>query len=122
MGPFGYELVLDVRGCDTSLFTEDEVRRFCAELCDDVIDMEREDFHVWASDAEDYEDSPAHLYGVSAVQFITTSSVVVHTLNKLGAAYVNIFSCKTFDMDAATHFVARFFRGNVVSRTDLVRH
>lgn len=120
MTPFGYELVLDLKDCDESMFTEDDVRRFCEELCD-LIDMQREDFHLWASNPDEYEDSPPHLYGVSAVQFITTSSIVIHTLNKLQAVYLNIFSCKYFDADEAAAFSARFFGGRIVSRTDVER-
>ena len=47
--------------------------------------------------------------GTSAVQFILTSSIVIHTLDLLGAVYLNIFSCKSFDSDAAARFSAAAF-------------
>ncbi len=35
--------------------------------------------------------------GTSAVQFILTSTIVIHTLDLMKSAYINIFSCKKFD-------------------------
>ncbi|MCH7720423.1 MAG: S-adenosylmethionine decarboxylase [Planctomycetes bacterium] len=110
--PYGYELTIDLHDCDQARFTKAGVRRFCEELCD-LIEMNREDFHIWASDPADYDKDPPHLHGISAVQFITTSSLVIHTLPKLRCAYVNVFSCKWFDEAAARVFVATFFKGTI---------
>lgn len=109
---YGYELILDLHECDVENFTPEGVERFCVELCE-LIDMNREDLHIWASDPADYDTDPPHLHGTSAVQFITTSSLVIHTLPKLRCAYVNIFSCKPFDASAADLFTSRFFDGRV---------
>ena len=49
---------------------------------------------------EDYSDVP-HLNGVSAMQFIETSTIVCHPLPMLNSVYVNIFSCKDFDVRSA---------------------
>ena len=109
---YGYELIIDLHDCGAENFTPDGIGRYSVEVCN-LIDMNREDFHVWASDPDDYETDPPHLHGTSAVQFITTSSLVIHTLPKLRAAYVNIFSCKVFDPVAALAFTADFFSGTV---------
>lgn len=110
--PYGYELIIDLHDCNTENFTPEGIRRYSVDLCK-LIDMNREDFHVWASDPADYETDPPHLHGTSAVQFITTSSLVIHTLPKLRAAYVNIFSCKPFDSVSALAFTAGYFSGAV---------
>jgi S-adenosylmethionine/arginine decarboxylase-like enzyme len=34
---------------------------------------------------------------------------VIHTLDLMKAAYVNIFSCKDFDTDEAAKFTAKWF-------------
>ena len=47
--------------------------------------------------------------GTSAVQFILTSTIVIHTLDLMEAAYVNVFSCKEFDADEAAQFTAKWF-------------
>jgi S-adenosylmethionine/arginine decarboxylase-like enzyme len=53
-----------------------------------------------------------HTKGTSAVQFILTSTIVVHTLEILEAAYVNIFSCKEFDEKKAEEITKEWFCAN----------
>ena len=77
----------------------------------EAINMEREDLHFWDYEGVPEEELPteAHLLGTSAVQFITTSTIVVHTLDLLGAVYVNIFSCKEFDEKVAERITKECF-------------
>lgn len=107
---YGQELILDLHGCAASRFTRSAIVRFCAELCE-LIDMERCDLHFWddvgVPEAERQSDPKTK--GTSAVQFILTSTIVIHTLDLMKAAYVNIFSCKEFDTDQAARFTARWF-------------
>ncbi len=108
--PYGFELILDLHGCDVGRFTRKSIEEYFVAVCN-AIGMEREDFHFW-----DYEGVPAeevsneaHLSGTSAVQFITTSNIVIHTLDKLKAAYVNIFSCKKYDKELAEKITKEWF-------------
>lgn len=123
--PYGHELVLDLASCDERTFDRQHIRAFLEELCE-RIGMEREDLHFWdyenASQEELHEarQNP-HTFGVSAVQFIITSSVVVHTLPLLGQCYVNVFSCREFDPNAATEVALRHFDAGQMSRTLLER-
>ena len=50
-----------------------------------------------------------HTKGTSAVQFILTSSIVIHTLDLLKTAHINIFSCKSFDKDIAEKLTKQWF-------------
>lgn len=113
---YGTELVLDFHDCDPTHFNADDLERYCKELCE-LIDMQKEDFHVWASDPKDYGKEPPHLYGTSVVQFIQTSSLVIHTLPKLRAIYLNIFSCKSFDPITVLLFTQEFFAGTLAKHT-----
>ena len=110
MTGYGIELILDLHECDASRFTRTELERFFEELCV-LIDMERCDLHFWDDEGvpEGERQTDPKTTGTTAVQFILTSSIVVHTLSILRAAYVNVFSCKEFDTDAATNFVAEWF-------------
>ena len=107
---YGCELLLDLHGCDAAKFTRESIRDFCAELCD-LIDMERCDLHFWddVGVAPEEQQTDPKTKGTSAVQFILTSTIVIHTLDLMKAVYVNIFSCKTFDTDAAAQFTAEWF-------------
>ena len=79
-------------------------------ICE-AIDMQREDLHFWDYDGVPEEELPneAHLLGTSAVQFITTSNIVIHTLDKLQAVYVNVFSCKAYDRQVAEKITKEWF-------------
>ena len=95
---YGLELILDLHDCDSSTFTRADIERCCSELCE-VIDMECCDLYFWDDlgvPNEDQQTDPK-TKGTSAVQFILTSTIVIHTLDLMKSAYINIFSCKKFD-------------------------
>ena len=107
---YGIELILDLHGCDASKFTRKSISRYFEELCI-LIDMQREELHFWDDIGvpdEEKQTSP-HAQGTSAVQFILTSSIVIHTLDQLEAVYINIFSCKFYDPKVAEKFSVEWF-------------
>ena len=120
--PYGLELILDLHDCDASTFTRAKLERFCVELCE-LIDMERCDLHFWddVGVPEDERQTDPKTKGTSAVQFILTSTIVVHTLELMNAAYVNIFSCKEFDTNEAAQFTAKWFGSTDWTANELVR-
>jgi S-adenosylmethionine/arginine decarboxylase-like enzyme len=69
---------------------------------------------------EEKQTSP-HTKGTSAVQFILTSNITIHTLDELKAVYLNIFSCKTFDSEIATQLCREWFNGTVVNKQFIAR-
>jgi S-adenosylmethionine decarboxylase len=107
---YGLELILDLHDCDASRFTRSAIQGFFTELCE-LIEMERCDLHFWddVGVPEEEQQTQPKTKGTSAVQFILTSTVVIHTLDLMKAAYVNIFSCKEFDTDEAAKFTAKWF-------------
>jgi len=114
---YGEELVLDIHGCNVELFTRKAIKAYLVKLCDEIIGMERAQLHWWdyEGEPEEYAEAPAHLKGVSCVQFITTSTIVIHTLEELGTMMVNIFSCKDFDPEAAAAFTGEYFDGEIIT-------
>lgn len=114
MKTYGKELILDLHGCNVAMFNRKDIEKYFIALCT-LIDMEYEDLHFWdyEGDPEGYEKAPSHLKGTSAVQFIKTSSVVLHSLDDLGKAFINVFSCKDFDDAEVRSFTEAFFGGRV---------
>ena len=108
--PYGFELIMDLHGCDVGTFNRKSIQEYMAALCE-AIDMEREDLHFWDDEGVPENERPkeAHLVGTSAVQFIRTSNIVIHTLELLKAAYVNIFACKPFDDKVAEELTKDWF-------------
>lgn len=122
MKPYGFELILDLKDCDPALFNRDTINKFFSELCN-LIDMQKCEVHFW-DDVDvplDEQQTEPHTKGTSAVCFILTSTIVVHTLDILRTVYVNIFSCKGFDSTLAADFTRETFQGEIVNSTNLER-
>ena len=112
---YGKELILDLHDCDPDMFTRDDIRIFFLDLCEEI-DMEpcKRSWWDYEGDPDEYAKAPDHLKGTSAVQFISTSNITIHTLDILKKVYINIFSCKEFDSLVAANFCAEFFKGNII--------
>jgi len=114
--PYGQELILDLHECDPSTFTRKSIRKYFKELCEEI-DMNREKL-VWWDDLHTPEEeryTEPHLVGTSAIQFITTSNITIHTLDIMKRVYLNIFSCKEFDGKIAEKFSKEWFKGKVIT-------
>ena len=107
---YGIELILDLHRCDASTFTRESIQKYFERLCD-LIEMKREELHFWddVGIPEEEKQTSPHTQGTSAVQFILTSSIVIHTLDQLEAVYINIFSCKAYDPKVAEDFSVQWF-------------
>lgn len=116
--PYGMELIIDLHDCDlTGIVNKEKLTEFFVVLCE-KIDMKR---HGEPLFWEDFSSTP-HLHGVSAMQFIETSTIVCHPLPMLNSVYINIFSCKDFNSKVALKFCAEFWRAKkevhtVINRT-----
>ena len=117
---YGQELILDLKDCNLP-FNRFYIRKFMAELCN-LLDMERVRLHFWDYDsAKEKEEAPPHLAGTSAIQFITTSNVTIHTLDKLQAVYINIFTCKTLHKTIIEEPCVDFWGGSIIQSILLER-
>ncbi|MHC4477627.1 MAG: S-adenosylmethionine decarboxylase [Planctomycetota bacterium] len=119
-GPYGFELIMDLHGCDVGTFNRESLDEYFEKVCE-AIDMTRCKLEFWDDvgvPVEQQQTAP-HTKGTTAVQygakpmvatqFILTSNITVHTLELLKAAYVNIFSCKTFDKKVAEEITKQWF-------------
>ena len=120
--PYGFELILDVHKCDSNTFTRQSLEQYFDELCD-LIEMEKCEVHFWDDIGVPLHEqqTAAHTKGTSAVCFILTSSIVVHTLDLLDALYVNVFSCKPFSPEQARAFTESYFSGTCKKSTFMHR-
>ena len=108
MKSYGMELILDLSGCDPELFTKVKLTEYFIEACK-IAKMERHgDPMFW----KDFESVEPHMKGISAVQFIKTSNITIHTLTLRCQVLINFFTCKDFDTDAVTEYSSKFFKGH----------
>ncbi len=116
MKPYGKELILDIHNCDPAAFTRKHIRTYFKRLCL-LIDMERADLHWWDDlhTPKDEKETEPHLKGTTAIQFIKTSNITIHTLDLLKSVYLNIFSCKDFDSEIVKQFTEEWFKGKIVN-------
>lgn len=112
--PYGYELVLDIHECDPETFNRKSIDAFFTDLCV-TIHMEKCEVHFWDDVGVpiDEQQIEPHAKGTSAVCFILTSTIVIHTLDLLKTVYVNIFSCKEYDPEVAAEFTKDWFNGEI---------
>jgi S-adenosylmethionine/arginine decarboxylase-like enzyme len=111
--PYGFELIMDLHNCDVSKFNRASLDGYFEKLCK-AIDMQKCERYFWddVGVAEEEKQTSPHTKGTSAVQFLLTSSIVIHTLDLLEAVYVNIFSCKEFDKKVAEKITKEWFGAN----------
>lgn len=109
---YGKELLLDIHDADPKKFSRWNIKMFMVKLCDEI-NMVRMDLHFWT---EREEDVPEILMGVSACQFISTSDILIHTIDNEKAVYLNVFTCKELDADVAEKVALEFFGGTVVQK------
>ncbi len=109
-GPYGFELIMDLHGCDVSKFNRTSLDNYFEKLCK-AIGMVKCERYFWDDVGVSPEERQAlpHTKGTSAVQFILTSTIVIHTLDLLKAVYINIFSCKPFDRKVAEQLTREWF-------------
>ena len=122
MKPYGQELILDIHDCNPDTFTREIIGEYFKALCD-LIDMERCELFWWddLDTPEGEKETEPHLIGTSAVQFIKTSNITIHTLDILKRVYLNVFSCKDFIPKTVKEYSVQVFGGKIVSDTLLVR-
>ncbi len=113
---YGKELIIDIHNCDSSTFTRTSIKNFFKQLCV-KIDMVPEALYWWDDHGlvPELHQTEPHTKGTSAVQFILTSNITIHTLDMLGNVYLNVFSCKDFDTNLTIKFSEDWFKGKIVN-------
>jgi len=116
MKSYGKELIIDLHNCDSSTFTRKSIKKYFKFLCE-KIDMKPEKLSWWDDHGlePELQQTDPHTKGTTAVQFILTSNITIHTLDLLKNVYINVFSCKDFDANVAIKFSEEWFKGRVVN-------
>ena len=117
---YGIELIMDMSGCDITKFNRESLKEYAEELCDEIdMELALEPF-FWDEENGGATDDP-HLKGISMLQFIETSNITIHTLTLLKTAFINVFSCKTFDINIVEEFTKNFFSAKYVKSQTVER-
>ena len=115
---FGYELIFDLHGCQDkeSLRSKKRLQDFVDKLCK-LLKMKKFGKTLIPHFGHDNEITS----GYSLLQFIETSSITGHFSEGMDAVYLNVFSCKPYNVGAAKKFVKDFFKPKKMKVRYLVR-
>lgn len=105
MSYWGYHAMFDCASCDKDKVTDREnIYNFIKELVPaiDMVAFGEPMIEHFATHAEDKA-------GWSFVQMIETSSITGHLVDHNGDAYIDIFSCKTVDVNVAEEIICKYF-------------
>ncbi|MEE9597936.1 MAG: S-adenosylmethionine decarboxylase [Acidiferrobacterales bacterium] len=119
---YGKELILDLRDCDSHGMTREQIGAFMAGACTRM-EVEACDLHFWDDKnvpLDECQTDPKKK-GVSAVQFLLTSSITLHALELRREVYINAFSCEEFDDQCVADWALLCFRGRIVWRHVIYR-
>ncbi|MCH8050058.1 S-adenosylmethionine decarboxylase [Patescibacteria group bacterium] len=122
MKNYGKELIIDLHKCNPNTFNRKSIKKYFRFICREI-NMQPEKL-VWWDDLytpQKERETEPHLVGTSAVQFIRTSNITIHTLDRLKRVYLNIFSCKDFNAQKATSISKIWFKGEIISCTTIIR-
>lgn len=99
---YGKHLVLGATGCNDNLLSEEKIAQFLRELVN-RIDMVAYGEPLVARFGQGIEE------GISGVQLIETSAIMVHTNDMARDLYLDVFSCKGYSERDVTAFVEQVF-------------
>ena len=114
--PWGMSTSVDLYNCDPSTIRDaDKIKEYVKQLCD-LIEMKTFGECLVVHFGDDPKVS-----GFSMTQLIETSLVSGHFANNTNAAYLDIFSCKWYDVDKMVKFSKDFFGAKGVRHKVLKR-
>ena len=114
---FGIELILDLYQCDPEIIrSEEKLKEYVDKLCK-ILEMKKyKECHI-----HHFGHNSEKTAGYSLLQFIETSSITGHFAEATNNAYLNIFSCKSYDAKKAVDFTKDFFKAKKVKKKIIVR-
>ena len=103
--PWGQHLVLDFNGCPKELLADKEnILNWSKELVQ-AIDMVAYGEPVIKHFATHSHEAA----GYTLLQMIETSNIAAHFAENIGQVYIDVFSCKAFDVEVALGICKKYF-------------
>lgn len=117
MSYWGYHLILDVGGCDSARMSDkDNVYKWITSLVKDIDMTPIGEPSIEYTAADDIGKA-----GFTAIQVIVTSSIVAHFIDATGQIYIDVFSCKKFDVDTVKQSIRNYFNAEKMREFFLTR-
>jgi len=104
MKSWGKHVILDCAGCNFDKINDaDNIRKFLKEL------IARIDMVAHGEPQIEFLLPGTYNEGYSVLQMITTSNITLHFVNQTREGYIDVFSCKDFNIETVEDTVREFF-------------
>lgn len=114
MSYWGYHLMLDCANCDPEAIKDyDTIYKFTKELVEDIA-------MVAYGEPQIVNFGSGNKAGYTLVQLIETSNICAHFVNETNTMYLDVFSCKDFDMETVKYLVRKFFGNDMKMKYNFV--
>lgn len=115
MSKWGYHLLLDIGNCcPKSIRCNTNINHFTKSL------IKRIDMKAYG-EPQIVMFGDGKLRGYTLTQLIETSNITAHFAEESNSAFIDIFSCKKYDIETAVKTVQEYFKPEVVVRRYLER-
>lgn len=114
---FGNEVALNLYDCEPERIRSRDALQMYAREVVHVLDMKAYGEPI----IEHFGHADPITSGFTLIQLIETSSISGHFSESEAAAFINIFSCKPYDMQAACEHAADFFKAEQCQYWELSR-
>lgn len=114
MTPWGYHLLLNCTECTQTYNNSSAIINFVDNL---ILDIGMKKFGT----TQLYYMEQGSNSGWSFTQIITTSNVCGHFVDKDGKGFIDIFSCKKFDVDTAIQTVRHHIKPKEIHHEFIIR-
>ncbi len=115
--PWGQHLVLDFNGCPKDLLADKEnILNWSKELVQ-AIDMVAYGKPVIKHFATHSHEAA----GYTLLQMIETSNIAAHFAENIGQVYIDVFSCKAFDVQVALGICKKYFNPTQANMHNMYR-
>jgi S-adenosylmethionine/arginine decarboxylase-like enzyme len=115
MSFWGHHLILDCAGCNNKIKSKDQIKLFLTDLITTI------DMTAVGDPVIEHLLTGEINQGFSVLQLISTSNITAHFVEHDHSAYIDVFSCKPFDIELAKSVVAKHFEPYTVKQTFLRR-
>jgi S-adenosylmethionine/arginine decarboxylase-like enzyme len=116
-GYWGFHALIDCGDCSREAITNPETLRMWVKDLVERIQMvpygEPQILH--------FGHNEVHLEGWTVIQLIETSNIIAHFNDHTGEGYIDVFSCKPYDIDVAINTIKEYFAPKTIRTNFLTR-
>ena len=114
---WGYHLMIDCSNCNKEEISNiNNIKKFINSLIKCCKMKKLGDLKI-----ENLQSGNKSLFGYCVTQFIHTSNITGHFMDVSGDAYIDLFSCKEFNIEEVINIVNQYFHPKKMNKHFIIR-